>query len=169
VTDYDDNARSIINSFLWDELKSNLILNENDYRPDGFTNTITPIIPVQQLPEINNLLPGKPFILYDYEIMNYGEMWWICEEKILYTVVSTSISEISKISEFIVDLFRRKDLSGKDIQSFNTKSNILKFYAACLESVSSPEPFETEGGKLAGTVEISYKYSRDVNSQGRFK
>lgn len=169
MTDYDDNARSIINSFLWDELKSNLILNENDYRPDGFTNTITPIIPVQQLPEINNLLPGKPFILYDYEIMNYGEMWWICEEKILYTVVSTSISEISKISEFIVDLFRRKDLSGKDIQSFNTKSNILKFYAACLESVSSPEPFETEGGKLAGTVEISYKYSRDVNSQGRFK
>lgn len=169
MADYDDNARSIINSFLWDELKSNLILNENDYRPDGFTNTITPIIPVQQLPEINNLLPGKPFILYDYEIMNYGEMWWICEEKILYTVVSTSISEISKISEFIVDLFRRKDLSGKDIQSFNTKSNILKFYAACLESVSSPEPFETEGGKLAGTVEISYKYSRDVNSQGRFK
>lgn len=169
MANYNKTARSIINSFLWQELKSNSILNENDYRPDGFTKSIVPIIPVQQLPELNNLLGDATYIIYDYEIMNYGEMWWICEERMLYTIVSTSISEISKISEFMVDLFRRKDLSGKELQSYNTETSILKFYSACLESVSSPEPFDSEGGRLAGSVEISYKYSRDVNSEGRFK
>lgn len=168
MPDYTKNARQIINSFLWDELKSNEILDENDYRPDGFTKTIIPIVPVQQLPEINNLLPDKSYILYDYEVMNYGDMWWICEEKIMYTIVSTSVSEISKISEFLVDVFRRKDLSGKDLQAYNNQTSILKFYSACLDSVSSPEPFDTEGGRMAGTVEITYKYSREVGEDGRF-
>lgn len=168
MADYTKNARQVINSFLWDELKSNNIFDENDYRPDGFVKTIVPIVPVQQLPEMNNLLPNKPYILYDYDVMNYGDMWWICEEKILYTIISTSVSEISKISEFIVDLFRRKDLSGKDLQTFNTESDILKFYSVCLDSVSSPEPFDSEGGIMAGTIEITYKYSREVGETGRF-
>lgn len=169
MTDYTKNARAVINSFLWKELKEYNIFNESDYRPDGFTKSIVPIVPAQQLPEINNLLSDKAYILYDYEVMNYGEMWWICEERMLYTIISTSSSEISKISEFMVDLFRRKDLSGKDLQSYNTENGILKFYSACLESVSSPEPFESEGGRMAGSIEISYKYSRDVDSEGRFK
>lgn len=168
MANFNKNARSVVNSFLWQELIQNQIFNEQDYRPDGFTKTIVPIVPTQQLPEMNNLLPDKSYILYDYEIMNYGEMWWICEEKILYTIISTSSSEISKISEFMVDLFRRKDLSGKDIQSYNPEDDILKFYSLCIDSVSSPAPFETEGGRMAGMVEITCKYSRDVDSSGRY-
>lgn len=168
MTDYNKNARTIINKFLWDTIIDAGILNAEDYRPDGFTKSIIPIIPAQQIPETNNLIGDLPYIIYDYEIESYGEQWWICEERMLYTIVSTSVSKISEISEFMVDLFRRKDLSGKDIQLFNTEKNIVQFYSACLESVSSPEPFDTEGGRMAGTVEITYKYSRFLDSSGRF-
>lgn len=168
MADYTKNARSLINSFLWSELKSNLILDENDYYPDGFTKSIVPIVPIQQIPEMNNLISNKPYIVYDYDVMNYGDMWWVCEERMIYTVISDSVSEVSQISEFLVDLFRRKDLSGKDMQAYNTDPDIVKFYSICLESVSSPEPFDLESGRMAGTVEITYKYSREVDADGRY-
>lgn len=168
MTDYNKNARTIINKFLWDEISSSGILDPEDYRPDGFTKTVIPIFPAQQIPETNNLLGDLSYIIYDYSIDSYSDQWWICEETMLYTIVSTSISKISEISEFMVDLFRRKDISGKEVQSFNTEKNLVKFYSVCLESVSSPEPFDSEGGRMAGTVEITYKYSRIVDSEGRF-
>jgi hypothetical protein len=166
MTDYTKNARTIINKFLWDEITNAEVLDPEDYRPDGFTKSIIPIIPAQQTPEMNNLLEDLPYIIYDYQVDSYGDEWWICEETILYTIVATSVSKISEISEFMIDLFRRKDLSGKDLQVFNTEHNLIKFYSICLESVSSPEPFDSEGGRMSGQVEITYKYSRFVESNG---
>lgn len=168
MTDYNKNARTIINKFLWNKITESGILESGDYRVDNSTQHIIPIVPAQQIPETNNLLNGLPYIIYDYAIESYDDAWWICEEKILYTIVSTSVSKISEISEFMVDLFRRKDLSGKELQSFNTEKNLIKFYSICLDSVSSPEPFETEGGRMAAQVEISYKYSRFVGQNGKF-
>jgi hypothetical protein len=168
MADYTKNSRSIINNFLWQELVDAEILDPDEYRLDDFTKTIVPIVPVQQLPELNNLIGSNPYILYDYEIESYGDAWWICEERMLYTIVGTSISKISEITEFMVDLFRRKDISGKEVQSYNPDEDIVKFYTVCLESVSSPEPFQDEGGRMAGTVEITYKYSKILNSNGRF-
>lgn len=168
MADYTKNARALINSFLWNELVSNYILDPDDYRPDEFTKSIVPIVPIQEIPEMNNLISNKPYIVYDYDVIGNEDMWWISQERMIYTIISNSVSEVSRLSEFLVDLFRRKDLSGKDMQSYNTESEIIKFYSICLESVSSPEPFDVESGRMAGTVEITYKYSREVSDNGRF-
>jgi hypothetical protein len=168
MTIYKENARSIINSFLWEEIKESGVLDENDYRPDNFTKTLIPIIPAQEIPEFNNLLPDQTYIIYDYEINDYMDKWWICEEYMTYSIVGTKFGKVMEIIELMVDLFRRKDLSGKDLQSFNTNQDKIKFYSACLDSVTSPTPAETEGGRIIGVVQITYKYSREVNSNGRF-
>jgi hypothetical protein len=168
MADYNENARYVINAFLWDELKSSGILNESDYRPDGFLQTIIPIVPSQEIPEFNNLLPNATYIIYDYEVEGYSDDWFICEEIMSYTIVSSEYEKISQISEFMIDLFRRVDASGKDVQRFNPESSILKFYTVSLNSVSSPTPYESENGRMAGAVEIAYKYSRILNSSGRF-
>jgi hypothetical protein len=168
MTIYRENARSIINSFLWDEIKTSEILDENDYRPDNFTKTLIPIVPAQEVPEFNNLLPEKTYIVYDYEINDYMDKWWICEEYMTYSIVGTKFGKVMELMELMVDLFRRKDLSGKDLQSFNTNPSKIKFYSACLDSVSSPSPAESEGGRIVGIVQITYKYSREVGSDGRF-
>lgn len=168
MTDYKENARGIINSFLWDQLKSANILSASDYRPDGFTKSLVPIIPSQELPEFNNLLPDSTYVVYDFEVEGYDDEWWICEESILYSIISPSYSKILEVTEFMIDLFRRIDDSGYDIQMFNPKTNVVKFYSVSLSSANSPTPFETEGGRMIGSVQISYKYSRILNGQGRF-
>lgn len=168
MTDYTKNARSVLNAFLWQELKNNGILDENNYRPDGFIKSLVPIIPIQETPEFNNLLGNEPYIIYDYEVEGYGDQWWICEEKMLYSIVSNSVSKISEITEFMIDLFRRVDNSGQDIQIFNPDSDKVKFYSISLNSASAPTPFEQEGGRMIGSVEIAYKYSRILNQYGRF-
>jgi hypothetical protein len=168
MADYKQNARSIINSFLWEELKNSGILEEDQYRPDNFTKSVIPIIPSQEIPEFNNLMPELPYIIYDYEVEGYDDKWWICEESILYTVIANQVSEVVEIIELMIDLFRRIDESGKDLQAFNPKDNIIRFYTVSLTNVSGPAPIELEGGRVAGTVEISYKYSRYLDSSGRF-
>lgn len=168
MADYTKNARTVINSFLWEELQSEGILEAKNYRPDGSTKSLIPIVPVQELPEFNNLIPAQPYLLYDYEVDGYGDQWWICEERMLYSIIGTSVSKISEITEFMIDLFRRLDDSGKDVQLSNTLDDKIKFYSVGLQSATAPTPFESEGGRMIGTVEISYKYSRILNSNGRF-
>lgn len=168
MADYTLNARTVINSFLWDQLKQNNIFIEDQYRIDDFTKEVVPIIPTQQVPEFNNLIGEKPYIIYDYEIQGYDENWWVCEESMLFTVVGTKVSEISEIVEFMVDLFRRFDDTGHDIQQYNPNSDKIIFYSVYLDSASSPAPFDMEGGRMSASVEISYKYSRVLNSSGRF-
>lgn len=168
MADYKKNARSVINSYLWNELKSNNILLETDYRPDGFTNTLVPIIPSQQVPEFNNLISDKPYLVYDYEVDGYSDDWWICYEHMLYRIIATEYSKIVEITEFMIDLFRRIDITGSEIQKYNPDKDIVKFYSVSIDAASSQTPFETEGGRTYATVEISYKYSRVVGDEGRF-
>lgn len=168
MTKYQETARSILNSFLWNELQQANILDNSDYRPDDFAKEIVPIIPAQEIPEFNNLIPDQTYIIYDYEINDYMDQWWVCEESMMYSIVGTKFSKVSEIIELMVDLFRRKDLSGKDLQTYNTNPTKIKFYSICLDSVSSPSPAETEGGRIIATVQITYKYSREVNSSGRY-
>lgn len=168
MTDYKQNARSIINSFLWENLKSSNILDEDQYRPDNFTKSVIPVIPSQELPEFNNLMPDLPYIVYDYEVEGYDDDWWICKENMLYTVIANEVSKVVEITELMIDLFRRVDESGKDLQNFNPKDNLIRFYTVSLMNVSGPAPVELEGGRVAATVEICYKYSRYLDNSGRF-
>ena len=168
MVDYKINARSILNSFLWEELKDSGILIEDQYRPDNFTKSVIPIIPSQEVPEFNNLMPELPYIIYDYEVEGYGDKWWICEERMLYTIIANQVSQVAEIIELMIDLFRRVDESGQDVQKFNPKDDKVIFYTVSLENASGPASVELEGGRVAGIVEISYKYSRYLDSSGRF-
>jgi hypothetical protein len=66
------------------------------------------------------------------------------------------------------DLCRRLDDSGKDVQLYNPLNDKVKFYSVGLNNATAPAPFEQEGGRMAGSVEISYKYARILYSDGRF-
>ena len=168
MTNYLKNARSVINNFLWDGIKENNILDEDDYRPDGFTKSIIPIIPTQEIPEFNNLLSGKTYIVYDFEISGYDEDWWMCYETITYSIISEDYSKMIELFEFMIDLFRRKDISGKELQISSNETDYFKFFSTCIDRVSSPDPYDFESGMAVATIEISYKYSRIIGDEGRY-
>ena len=167
MANYAETAFSMVRLFLWDKLKESNILSSSDYIADGFISPLIPIIPVQQVPEFNNLIGNKPYIIYDYDIEFYSEEWWICEEKLVFTIVASEFEKIVEITQFMVDLFRRMDESAGDINDWQTGSK-FKFFTFILSGAQSPTPYEEEGGRQMGEVSVIYRYSRELDSGNRF-
>lgn len=168
MTNYADSAISKVRDFLWSNLVNDEILNPNDYIADGFLKPIVPIIPTQQVPELNNLIGNQTYIVYDFDISSYSDQWWICEETALFSIISNDFSKIIEIINYMVDLFRRLDDVGKEINASLPSGTKFKFYYVSLDSATSPSPYMEEGGRQIGQVGIRYEYSR-LLTNGRFQ
>ena len=80
-----------LRKFLWNGLSTTGIFDDEDYYCDNLNENIIPIIPVQQVAEMNQFLSGKKHIVYDKIGMSYEDNWAVCCEQILFTVYSTEI------------------------------------------------------------------------------
>jgi hypothetical protein len=169
MTNYADSAISKVRDFLWSNMVEDRILEPNDYIADGFSKLLVPIIPTQQVPEFNNLIGNKTYIVYDFDISSYTDQWWICEETALFSIISNDFSKILEITNYMVDLFRRLDDVGQEINKSLPSTTKFKFYYVSLESATSPSPYMEEGGRQIGQIGIKYEYSRLLNSNGRFQ
>ena len=168
MTDYNKTAIGEIRDFLWKNLKQDGILKESDYIADGFTRSLVPIIPTQQVPEFNNLMSGKTYIVYDFNIYSYGEDYWICEENASFMIVSSDYGKIVQIINYMVDLFRRMDDAAKDLNIEYMGNTPFKYHLFYIDGVEGPQPTEEEGGNMIGTVDVTFKYSREIGPNGRF-
>ena len=157
-----------VRKFLWSELLDAKIFDEDDYYSDNVGNSIVPIIPVQQAPEMNQFLSGKKHIVYDKIGLSYEDNWLICCEQILFTVYSTDVSEINEIRNFMTDLFRRMDESARDVNRFESLNDKFKFHSIFIADISPTEPSEEIQGFLSTDIILEVKYSRITDSVGRF-
>ena len=64
TVDYSRVAVYDVRNAMWLELQNANLFNSRDYTAEGFNDPLVPIIPSQQVPEFNNLLPGKTYITY---------------------------------------------------------------------------------------------------------
>jgi hypothetical protein len=168
AVDYTDTALSKVRLYLWEKFQSAGLLTASDYVADGFINPLVPIIPVQQVPEFNNLIGNKSYLIYDYDTSSYSDDWWVCEETVTFSVISSSFGEIVQMTQFMVDLFRRMDQTAKDINAWMGGNTNFKFFTFSLTSASSPTPYPEEGGRQMADIQITYRYSRILDSNGRF-
>lgn len=169
MTDYSSLAVNDFRAYMWEQLKSNGIMDENDYYADGFTKPLIPIIPSQQVPEFNNLLPSKPYIVYENDLMPVEVQWWLNHEMVTLMIVSPEYDQINTIMNFLVDLFRRYDESASDFRRSNILSNNFIFHYTAINRVKSPAPMKQEGGLRVGNMSILMCYSRKLDSTGRFQ
>lgn len=168
TVNYKADAMIEIRKYLWTQLKALNIFDKTDYWSDATGLEIIPIIPVQQTSEFNQFLVGKKHIVYDKIGMSYEDMWAICCEQILFTIYATDVSEINEIRNVMTDLFRRMDESGKDLTTYSDTHSRFKFYSILLADISPTSPSEEMNGFLSADVVLEIKYSRQVNSAGRF-
>lgn len=169
MADYTKVAAYDVRSMLWNELKNADLFSENDYYADGITSPLIPIIPAQQVPEFNNLLPGKTFIIYDVTQRATNVQWWMTQESMNFEVTSVSSSEIQTIINFMVDVFRRYDKSAKEANLQISTSSPFTFHFFRVDGTDPVQSFQTEGSLMAGTMTITYAYSREVDSStGRY-
>jgi hypothetical protein len=158
-----------VNKYIWNQLKINNILIENDYVADGFNDPLVPIVPAQQIPEFNNLLPGQTYLIYDYEDMAGQENWWISNQLITYTIVSPNYDTITQIMALLKDSFRRHDESAKDLNKYSDISGYYDFHYISIDSSVSPQHFASEGGFMMGEVKLYVSYARHLDSNGRYQ
>jgi hypothetical protein len=158
-----------VNKYTWNQLKINNILRESDYIADGFDQPLVPIIPAQQIPEFNNLLPGQTYLIYDYEDMPGQENWWISNQLITYTIVSPNHDTITQIMALLKDSFRRHDESAKDLNKYPDVSGYYDFHYISIDSSISPQHFSSEGGFMMGEVKLYVSYARHLDSNGRYQ
>ncbi len=92
TVNYKLDAMLELRKFLWKELSDREIFDENDYWSDNLNENIIPIVPVQQVAEMNQFLSGKKHIVYDKVGMAYDDIWLICTEQILFTIYATDFS-----------------------------------------------------------------------------
>jgi len=170
TADYKYVASYDIRKTLLNELTSSGLIDLNDYMADGFNKPLEPVIPAQQVPEFNNLLPGKTYIIYDIQQRHHGVQWWISEEVITFDVVSRDPSEIQTIISLATDLFRRYDLSAREINLSLSANSPFTYHYFRLESADPVQAFSNEGGFMNGMISIAYSYTREVDYlTGRYK
>lgn len=168
TANYKLDAMFELRKYLWDQLSSRNIFDENDYWSDNLNENIVPIIPVQQSPEMNQFLSGKKHIVYDKIGMSYEDNWLICCEQIMLTLYSTSVSDIVEIRNYLTDEFRRMDQSAKDINKWSSLSDKFKFHTIWIADISPTAPSEELQGFFSAEVVLEIKYSRITDGQGRF-
>jgi hypothetical protein len=168
TVNYKLDAMNEIRKYLWSQMVTIDIFNENDYYSDGLMGTIVPIIPVQQSPELNQFLSGKKHIVYDKIGLSYEENWMICCEQVLFTIYATDISEINEIRNFMTDLFRRMDDSARDVNRWSEVSDKFKFFTIFIADISPVSPSDELQGFLSADVVLEVKYARMLDANGRF-
>ena len=167
MINYNIDAMYEIRKHLWQELILNKLVDPNSYYSDNLGESIIPIIPVQQAPEMSQFLSGKTHIVYDKIGSTYEENWMICCEKISFTIYSVDHTEINAIRNMMMDVFRRMDDSARDLNSSKSTDKII-FHNTMIVDMSPTEPSEELAGFLAADVILEVKYSRTVGAKGRF-
>jgi hypothetical protein len=168
MANYKLDAMFELRKYIWNKLKVANIFDQNTYYADNLKETLIPIIPVQQAPEMNQFLSGKKHIVYDKIGISYEDNWLICCEQILFTIYATEISDIVEIRNFMMDEFRRMDDSAGDINKWTGLSDKFKFHTIFIADISPTAPSEEIQGFLAADVILELKYSRITDNNGRF-
>ena len=168
MTDYNDLAVYAIRNYIWQKLQDSGILKATDYYVDSMGIYLIPIIPSQQIPEFNNLLPGKTYIVYDFEVKAIPVQWWMTEELLTLSAFSQNYATIVQIVNLLNDLFRRYDESAADVNTYLAGTGNFTFHHILINSIFSPEPYTTEGDYQAAQSMMTYSYSRVTGGNGRF-
>jgi len=168
TVDYKTDAMFELRKYLWDQFTTIGIFDIEEYYNDATNGYVIPILPVQQQPEMNQFFSGKKHLVYDKIGMTQDLNYLISTEKILFTIYSPDLLDLSEIRNFMTDLFRRMDESASDVNDFPLKSNKFKFHSIYIVDISATSPSMELQGMLAADIVMEIKYSRITGPDGRF-
>lgn len=106
------------------------------------------------------------YIIYDrVSLGNTGDDYWVMKESASFTIYSKSITTIFSVQTFLTDIFRRQDITAREINATGTSPNMfLNVYL----DVADQTAWGTGGGASSKSIYIEYNYTRAINGTGRF-
>lgn len=158
MTDTQVNAVHIINRYVFDILRDNVGIARADYGGK------TPIIPSQQVPEINQY--NKPFLVYGFSEAATGEIYFVRDGTVAYAVYAVEDRDIVKILNVLTEVFSRQDDAARDLNNYKGANSAFKdtiFMYLNVAMVEGPSPADMEGGRQSGIITINYCYRNNYS------
>ncbi len=160
---YDLAGAHVLNKFVWSELTKEFpaYMSKDRYQ------NLVPIIPSQQVPVFTEMGSNHPFIVYTYTKTGYSCDFWDHTEQMAYTIHSENERYLRQLTNFISDLLRRYDETAMEVNDFvygastpvDSDDRKFDFKYVTVTGAMGPEPFTTEGGRQAATVNMRYAYT----------
>lgn len=168
MTDYTISPAYEIINFLWTRLKASGVLNESDYFSESLGQTVMPILPVQQQPELMLDLGENTVFVYEYiKKPNNADFWYKYGQVIIYAY-DNDFNKLAEIVEFIDDEFGRRDGSAAAVNS-NLLSTKFDFKTVSLGSTSIDRESYDDNGRMSAEIIIDFEYTRlSTQATGQF-
>jgi hypothetical protein len=161
MTDYKASAVHVFRKFLAQELFATNVLKAGDYRINGIVDGITPVVPVQDIPEFADTLSDKTHIVYDLYTDIDEEQWWWQTDEVTLNIISQDLDKQYEIIEFLKDKFSKGDLSADAINAFAVaEGSPFRFQHFYLPEASISKASGKESGRISAPAVIVYTYRR---------
>lgn len=158
-----------INRYLWSRIEAEGILSRNDYKGAGMTTGMIPIVPVKETAELITVIESqdgigsRPYIVYTWNRINTGQMWYLKSHQIAYSVRSADQVKMGQLLNLFGKEFERYDESARKVNSYlQTAPAALKrfgFKWINLSQISGPLPSESENGEDEALVTITAAFT----------
>lgn len=167
MTDYRTVGAHQLNKWLWWNLNTFTyrdFSSGQDLRAFAGYDSIglVPIIPTQQVPEMNNIVGGAPFIVYAYTRTAAAQSWWVNSEQCTYIVYDNDEERLRAVHTYMTDLLKRFDETARAVNNYLGAASKFDFKWIGLASSVGPEAAIQENGRQGAMVSIRYEYTCDI-------
>lgn len=144
-------------------------LNDSDVLYMDRYNGIEPLVPVQDVDEVSERLGSLPYMYY-YSMplpRTNKDALYMREELLSITILANNYTEISGLSNFLIDLMDRSDMSARDA---NKKVDDDSIAFQTIDFRESSEVFKADQPASRYVMEMvfCYKYVKSIGSDGRY-
>lgn len=155
------NPAELLRTYTWEMLRENGVLK--------LINGLVPVAPIEDVPELRN--SEHPYIIYGYSESDQAG-YEIIEGSYAMRIIARNTNELKHISNIVAEAFRGGDETARSVNAWT--DSYTKKYNDSLEDgldlegirftwihtvlVESPDPSETEGGEVEGSIMVNYRY-----------
>ncbi len=152
-------APYFINRYVWELIKRNTDISDEDYNIDGVGRGLTPIVPLGEEKELEAF--DKPYIVYGYSENPASRASIPTTGYLVYVIFSTNFQELSGIANLIAKVFE-DDRSVDNVNHFTSTLGApfagMRFGDIEFASIDGGEPEEESGGRMNVSVTLRYSY-----------
>lgn len=174
MSNYRTTATHQLNKWLWSKLVGQTYKGApvfNKFAPHGDINLI-PIVPSQQIQQINDISGGAPFIVYNYTTVGATE-WYLEREQAAYIIYDDDEERLRQIHTYMVSLLRRQDWAAQEVNDWiysgterGTQADTFEFKSIGLLTATGPEPYTSLGGRQGALLVVSIMFTHDMAQDG---
>lgn len=156
-----------LNRFLWYHISLNGIMQKIPYQ--GVQ--LTPLVPIEETPtlitaiEAQSGMGSMPFIVYNWTKIDSGQMWFIEQHEIAYSIRSSDDDTMRQLINLFDDLFKKYDESAQAVneylQSSGQPASLLQwhFHSMNVSNLGGQMPVDTEDGMSESLISVRIMFT----------